>query len=332
MKIYFNEEQKKLLSEVMEIGDRPITYHGFLTHVKKFLKELLTDPINAKVDNYLLTYGIYKPKLLQKLLKRNVIVKEEKIIEKEGEKPVFSIKYKVLRMDFEKKLRRMFAELCEVNLPEKQNVEKNIEECDSGGMGGATSASAVNATAPITPMGQPMRRTIYLTKEQAIHAMRECSKSKKPVIKEDEDDSWMNPIDKTMFGKYLRDLDNYMATSGGSQFQKRLDNDRNEFTDLIMDMLYLENVNDPKQVFSEVFKYLDNSGKLEDPTVEEYLNQMREWISTQGGGWEIEEATTTTSVGNYAYDVPFAVKTADGKTDPTMIRKKGQAMSWEKLT
>lgn len=177
MDIYLNDKQTRLIKEVIDAINTPITYHGFLVHIKNFLGNLLKDPANAKVDDYLLKYGLYKAKLLQKLLKRGIIIRDEKIIEIEGEKPKFSIKYKVLRMDFDKKLRRMFAELCEVNLPEHKPSPENIDECDSIG-GGATSAAAVNASAPIAPLSKPIRRKVYMTREQAEYAKKVVEEEK----------------------------------------------------------------------------------------------------------------------------------------------------------
>ena len=47
-RIYVNKET---LKEAVDYLNNEITFFGFLSHTKTFLKELLTNPINANTDD-----------------------------------------------------------------------------------------------------------------------------------------------------------------------------------------------------------------------------------------------------------------------------------------
>lgn len=156
-----------ILKEAIEAENEEVTYYSFLSHLKAFLANLLTDPINAKPDTFLLAHELNKGKLLNLLLNRGIIERESDVVDndvKENEQPTFKIKYKIPRKNFERKIKRLYSKLFEINLPPK--IEKLEEDGEGGMLGGATSASAVNDTAPIAPLGQVQRRKIYLTNEQ----------------------------------------------------------------------------------------------------------------------------------------------------------------------
>lgn len=168
-------------------GDE-LTEYGFISYLEDYIKQLLENPMSAKIDPYLEAKGLTTEKTLQYLLKRMdpsdpdsaIIKRKEKITRGKDEdgnilaKDSFKIKYSVPRKDFHKKMRNLYIELFK-----KTNVlnEEGEGGCMAGGdcggsmegMAGATSSSSNGAyVAPLFgKSGSTIRRTVYLTQEQA---------------------------------------------------------------------------------------------------------------------------------------------------------------------
>ena len=77
MIIYINENKLPLLKE----SNEEVTFYEFFTKTKNFIKDLLSDPINAKPDNMFKSHGISRSALLNKLLDRGIVTKKEDIKE-----------------------------------------------------------------------------------------------------------------------------------------------------------------------------------------------------------------------------------------------------------
>ena len=152
-----------ILNEAVKYLNDEITFFGFLSHVKEFLKQLLVNPVESNVDDYLLKYNLNKEELLKLLLGRGIIEKETKIISKEdgltsNSVDKFSISYKIPKRNFERKLRRLYSYLFEKN-------EINETDC-SGAMQGGSGSTNPDAGTYINPIGV-QRRKIYITDEQS---------------------------------------------------------------------------------------------------------------------------------------------------------------------
>lgn len=107
--------------------DEEITRYGFISHMEDYIKQLLKDPTKAKVDDYLMKFGIGSPQALVALLKRTdpsdensaVLIRKEKIkpdenaVEGTIAKDKFYIKYKLPRKDYMKKMRNLFISMFE---------------------------------------------------------------------------------------------------------------------------------------------------------------------------------------------------------------------------
>ena len=144
------------------------TLYGFISNVRSFLSHLIKDPLNTKVNDYLKERGMSKPKLINILLKRDVIRRHESIIdpEKEGDFAKYNVKYNVVRKNFERKLKRIYNKYFE----NKRHIESgDMEECTSCG------ASSGAYSMPL--FGKPIKRTlknegvkksrnIYITEKQ----------------------------------------------------------------------------------------------------------------------------------------------------------------------
>ena len=145
-----------------------ITRQGFIGHMKKYIKDLLSDPASAKVDEYLEKYGITSEKALKELLDNCIIIRSEKIKDGHNGKDVFTVKYKVPNADFKKKMRNLYIKLFENYMVDD---DKLIKEDGGGAMGGgATSCADVTGgennqiQVPLTK--KPIRRNIIITEKQ----------------------------------------------------------------------------------------------------------------------------------------------------------------------
>lgn len=156
--IYVN---KKVLKEAVSYLNNEITFFGFFSHIKNFLKQLLVDPLNADIDDYLKDNNLNRKELLNLLLTRNIIEKETKIDNKNG-KDKFYVSYKIPKRNFERKIRRLYTSLFETN----EINESLISETDCGGamQAGGTNPDAGQYT---QPLGKVQRRKIYVTQEQS---------------------------------------------------------------------------------------------------------------------------------------------------------------------
>ena len=145
--------------------DEEVTYGEFKSHTKDFLKQLITKPSQAKIDDFLSNClrekGMSQSDFVRTLLSSGVIERKEKVDDGLGEngsgKPTFSIVYKVPGYRFEHKLKKLHISLFEENLPGDVITEEG---------GGATSCAFDGAGQFIQPMAPVQRRTIYMTEEQ----------------------------------------------------------------------------------------------------------------------------------------------------------------------
>lgn len=163
-KIYINESQIRLI----EMSQEEVTYYQFFNHLKHYLKELLTDPNNAKPGDLFTTHGYSSGELLKKMLDRGLINRKENIkelpYEPNGDKEAkYIVKYSVPRKNFEKKMRRLYLEMF------PNDVNENTVITEDGEGGGATSCGSVmqgGGTNPdagqfITPISPIQRRKFY---------------------------------------------------------------------------------------------------------------------------------------------------------------------------
>lgn len=160
-RIYVNSD---ILKEAVDYINDDITFFGFISHLKVFLKKLLNNPIDINIDEYLERHGIDKNELLYELLNRGIIEKETDIDDKSG-KDKFVITYKVPKKNFERKVRRLYSNLFEKNEINESELfnEDGAASCGSVMQGGGMNPDAGQYT---TPLGKVQRRKIYVTKEQ----------------------------------------------------------------------------------------------------------------------------------------------------------------------
>lgn len=156
--IYINEN---MVSEVVKYINNEMTFFDFLSHTKAFLKQLMTNPLNADVDDYMKENGVNRETLIKQLLNRGIIEKDNKIVTTDNTDK-FSTSYLVPKKNFDRKMERLYSELFE--------NDEIIEE-EGGGATGCAGCLGGGGSNPeagtyTTPLGKVQRRTIYVTEKQ----------------------------------------------------------------------------------------------------------------------------------------------------------------------
>lgn len=145
---YFMEGIKPLNESKDNKETDETTFHAFYYNIRIFLSSLLKKPFDTKPSDYLIDRGFTKNRIINLLLKRGIISRNEKVVvidKEDGKKKVeHQLKYSVKRDNFERNIKRIHTQFFEKNLPEKINED---------GVGGATSAACCNNSAPIMPLG-----------------------------------------------------------------------------------------------------------------------------------------------------------------------------------
>ncbi len=110
MKVYINENKLILIKESKE---EDVTFYKFFTEVKKFIQDLLDDPINAKPSGFFKDHDISKKDLLNKMMDKDIIAKKENIDEPNdadgNAKSMHYLQYRVPRKNFEQKIKRLYS-------------------------------------------------------------------------------------------------------------------------------------------------------------------------------------------------------------------------------
>lgn len=161
--IYITEDMARQISEIVRM-----TKYKFVRAIKGFLHDLLVDPVNAKVPFVLKAHGFSRYDLIRRLMNEKILFKKEQIIDKDEEgnyrKATMRVTYKVMKKDFERKIRNLYIKMFEKNVP------KRVNECDGGcGCGGDVcgSTSAESSGQFATPIFSPISRgSIYNPKKE----------------------------------------------------------------------------------------------------------------------------------------------------------------------
>lgn len=159
-----------ILSE-QTADEMKLSEYKFNFYVRKFLKELLDDPVNTNPSDLMVLNGFNRKRLLDELMGAGMLKREERICDKdENGNPktaVMSVKFSVPRKDFKKNLRHLFDRLI------GEGRQRINEEGEGGGGGtassgygegqsGATSTSTVgNYTYDVPLFGRPITPGTY---------------------------------------------------------------------------------------------------------------------------------------------------------------------------
>ena len=165
----FNESKTIVISEnvARQLNEElEMTQYKFNNNIRKFLADLLADPVNAKPGFLLLRNGLTRSRLLRIMLSIGMIEKDEKISDTDEngqpKEATMMVKFRIPKKNFDRKLRKMWIRLFERNLPErKPQVHGELNEEGEG----ATSADASGQFAqPVFPI---QRRQMPVEVEEA---------------------------------------------------------------------------------------------------------------------------------------------------------------------
>lgn len=132
---YINEST---INDLFDAKD--MTEYKFISNVKKFLSQLIDDPVNAQPSRVLKFNGLDRKKLINKLMDNGIVIKKERISDKdENGNPktaTMLVSFKVPREDFDHKMKKLYISLFE-------NVQSPYEFiCEDGGAGASGGACA----------------------------------------------------------------------------------------------------------------------------------------------------------------------------------------------
>ena len=120
------------------------TFYAFQSNLRYFLSQLLKDPINCKVGDFFKERDFSKKKLINILLKRDVIKRHEKIDDRDKNSVTYKVTYKVIRKNFERKLKRIYNKYFET-------PDTEIDEA---------TACGVSSGVFVQPLATPIKRKI----------------------------------------------------------------------------------------------------------------------------------------------------------------------------
>ena len=116
------------------------TFYAFQSNLRYFLSQLLKDPINCKIGDFFKERKYSKKKLINILIKRDVIKRHEMIDDEEN----YNIKYNIIRKNFERKLKRIYNKYFET--PDTEMDEATVCGVSSGAF--------------VQPLATPIKRKI----------------------------------------------------------------------------------------------------------------------------------------------------------------------------
>lgn len=180
-----------------------MTRYAFISHMEDYMKKLISNPLKADTDEFLRDHGIEGPIALKMLLKRTdpsdetsaVIIRTEKIkdngTDENGKRlpDSFTVKYKIPRKDYSKKMRNLYINMFESNIVDGCPIN---EEDGGGAISGGDGYNDGVSTFSVTPQENALgdatpkaafpivrkkmptdesknQRTVFLTEEQVSY-------------------------------------------------------------------------------------------------------------------------------------------------------------------
>jgi hypothetical protein len=130
--IYIKEDRIPEFKFLLDESEDKLPFFDFFREIKKFIVDLLEDPIDAKPGHKLAIRGFTSGKLRKLLRDANVITMKERIDEPRSEETGeiesrYYLSYKVPKKDFKKKVKRLYQKLFESDITESYNMRDQIK-------------------------------------------------------------------------------------------------------------------------------------------------------------------------------------------------------------
>lgn len=176
--IIINESDFQRLQKISEDYDREMemTEQKFHSNIRNFISQLLQDPVNAQPSTLLKTNGLTRSILLKYLLKGGILVRDERISDRdengEPKTATMMVKFRCPKKNFDRKIQKLYMRFFEKNLPQRQihlRTEEINEDGEGGAIGGATSAASSGQF--IQPFGSVQRRKMPTEIEETTTTM-----------------------------------------------------------------------------------------------------------------------------------------------------------------
>lgn len=156
--IVVTESMADILKKEIEM-----TEYKFQVGIKKFLHDLLVDPVNAQVPDVFRYYDYNRSRLISLLRSNDLLRKSERISDKDefgnDKTATMQVKYRVPKKNFDRKIRNLYIKMFERNIPSPSYEDTELSEDSGAAMCGATSAdSSGQFSQPVFPL---QRRTMY---------------------------------------------------------------------------------------------------------------------------------------------------------------------------
>jgi hypothetical protein len=118
--VYINEDSIPEVKHLLDESEEKMSFLYFYEQIRDFIKDLLTDPMNAVPGKPLRIRGLHNGKLRKMLRDAGIIQMKEKIDEPHNEETGeiesrYYLSYKVPKKDFKKKIRRLYQKVFENN-------------------------------------------------------------------------------------------------------------------------------------------------------------------------------------------------------------------------
>ena len=176
--IIINESDFQRLQKISEDYDREMemTEQKFHSNIRNFISQLLQDPVNAQPSTLLRINGLNRSILLKYLLKGGIIIRDERISDRdengEPKTATMMVKFRCPKKNFDRKIQKLYIRFFEKNLPQRQihlRHEEINEDGEGGAIGGATSAASSGQF--IQPFGSVQRRKMPTEIEETTTTM-----------------------------------------------------------------------------------------------------------------------------------------------------------------
>lgn len=144
--IVINEDDMHRLYRDMEM-----TEYKFNSNIRKFIYDLLQDPVNAQPPLIFKMHGYNRSTLLRYLLGDKIIKRDERISDSdengEAKTATMMVKFRCPKKNFQRKLEKLYIKLFEKNVPERYSGSKDEGLNEDGAAGGACCDGAATAGA-----------------------------------------------------------------------------------------------------------------------------------------------------------------------------------------
>lgn len=172
--------RKTIIINEEDMSKLEMTEQKFHSNIRRFISQLLQDPVHAQPSSLLQYYGYKRSILLNYLLRYDIIrdnFAKERIIDTDENgqprKATMMVSFKCPKKNFDRKIQKLYIRLFEKNLPERkpkfyQEAEIN-EDGEGGAMGGATSAASSGQF--VQPFGAVQRRKMPTEIEETTSTM-----------------------------------------------------------------------------------------------------------------------------------------------------------------